>query len=59
MEIGKVSESVLKRSILTQIKTKREEILIGAGVGEDCAILALADNEVFVLSTDPITGTTK
>jgi len=59
MKIGKVSESVLKRSILKEIKTKRDEVLIGAGVGEDCAILALEEDEVFVISTDPITGTTK
>ncbi len=59
MKIGKVSESVLKRSILKEIKNKREEILIGAGVGEDCAVLALKEDEVFVTSTDPITGTTK
>ena len=59
MKIGKVPENVLKRSILRQIHTKREEVLIGAGVGEDCAILALEEDEVFVVSTDPITGTTK
>ncbi len=57
MKIGKVPESVLKRSIIKQIKTKREEILVGAGVGEDCAVIALANDEVFVISTDPITGT--
>ena len=34
-------------------------MLIGAGVGEDCAILTLAEDEVFVVSTDPITGTSK
>lgn len=43
MKIGKVSESVLKRSILRQIKTKREEILNGAAVGEDCAIFSLSE----------------
>ncbi|NLD87422.1 MAG: hydrogenase maturation factor, partial [Clostridiales bacterium] len=57
MKIGKVPESVLKRSIIKQIKTKREEILVGAGVGEDCAVIELAADEVFVMSTDPITGT--
>lgn len=56
MKIGKVSESVLKRSVLKEIKTSREEILIGAGIGEDCAVLALKEGEVFVVSTDPITG---
>ena len=59
MEIGKVPENVLKRSILKQIKTKRPEVLVGADVGEDCAIIGLEPDEVMVLSTDPITGTTK
>ena len=55
MKTGKVSESVLKRSILKQIHTRREEVLIGAGVGEDCAFLALAEDEAFAVSTDPVT----
>ena len=57
MKIGKVPESVLKRSVIKQIKTRRPEVLKGASVGEDCAAIELKDNEVFVLSTDPITGT--
>ncbi len=40
MKIGKVPENVLKRSVLKQIQTKREEIISGAGVGEDCAIFS-------------------
>lgn len=59
MKIGKVSENVLKRAIIGQIQTKREEVLVGAGVGEDCAVLRLKEDEVFVISTDPITGTSK
>ncbi len=57
MEVGKVSESVLKRSILKQIKHRREEVLVGPGVGEDCCVVGLLDGEVIVLSADPITGT--
>lgn len=57
LKVGKVPESVLKRSIFRQIHTKREEVLLGAGVGEDCAALKLQADEIFVLSTDPITGT--
>ncbi len=57
MNVGKVPESVLKRSIIKQIKTKRPEILMGASVGEDCAVVELAQDEVYVMSTDPITGT--
>ncbi|MCI8374569.1 MAG: hydrogenase maturation factor [Lachnospiraceae bacterium] len=59
MKVGKVSETILKRSIFKQIRTKREEVLLGAGVGEDCAAVKLSPGEVFVLSTDPITGTIK
>lgn len=32
---------------------------MGASVGEDCAAVALQEDEMFVLSTDPITGTAK
>ncbi len=59
LKVGKVPESVLKRSIFRQIHTRREEVLLGAGVGEDCAALKLAPGEIFVISTDPITGTVK
>ena len=59
MEIGKVPEIVLKRSVFQQMHTRREEVLVGAGIGEDCAVVQLAPDEVFVLSTDPITGTEK
>lgn len=57
MKVGKIPESVLKRSVFKQIHTKREEVLLGAGVGEDCAAIKLAEDEMFVISTDPITGT--
>ncbi len=59
MKTGKVSESILKRSILKEVKTLRSEVLVGAAVGEDCAMMELKDDEIFVMSTDPITGTTK
>lgn len=55
MKIGKLPENVLKRSVLKQIKTKREEVLIGAGVGEDCAILSFEDNCLIAVTTDPVT----
>ena len=57
MKVGKVPETVLKRSVINQIKTKRPEVLLGAGVGEDCAAVELEPDEIMVLSTDPITGT--
>ncbi|MCM1190729.1 MAG: AIR synthase-related protein [bacterium] len=40
MKIGKVSESVLKRSVLRQIGTEREEAADSAGLGKDCAVFS-------------------
>lgn len=59
MKIGKVPENVLKRSVMKQLHYKRDEVVLGPGIGEDCAALALAEDEIFVMSTDPITGTAK
>jgi hydrogenase maturation factor len=54
MRQGKISENVLKRSVLRQIKTHREEIISGAGIGKDCAILAFDKGEQTVLSATPV-----
>lgn len=58
MEIGKVPENVLKRSVFKKLTVKRPEVIVHAGVGEDCAVLA-PTGDALVLSTDPITGTAK
>lgn len=57
MNIGKIPEAILRRSVMKQITCKRPEVLVGAGIGEDCGVLKLEEDEVFVVSTDPITGT--
>ena len=57
MEIGKLKESVLKRSVIKQLNVRRPEISTGPGIGEDCATMAVGEDEEIVLSTDPITGT--
>lgn len=54
MRPGKFSESVLKRSVLKQIKTKREEVNRGAEVGEDCAFFSFDKKEGSLLTTAPI-----
>lgn len=59
MKIGKLPEQVLVRSVLKKVSHRREEVLWGPGVGRDCAALQLGKDEIFVLSSDPITGTTK
>ena len=40
MRLGKVSDSVLKRSVLKQIQKNKKEMLCGAGLGVDCAIFS-------------------
>lgn len=58
LKIGKISENVLKRSVLKLIKNKRDEIILGAGVGIDSSIISPKESEVIVTSVDPITATT-
>ena len=57
MKTGKVPEAVLIRSILKQIHHRRPEVLVGPGVGQDCAAVEVKAGEALVLSSDPITGT--
>lgn len=59
MKIGKLPESVLLRSVLKQINHRRDEVLVGPALGQDCAVLTLKEDEVFTISSDPITGTVK
>lgn len=56
MRIGKVSENVLVRSVLRKIKNRREEVICGAGVGTDCAVLSLGEAQETVLSTNPVSA---
>lgn len=59
MEIGKVPENILKRSVFKQIRHRRPEVVLRPGVGEDCSGVEVAQGEVLVLSVDPITATEK
>lgn len=56
MKAGKVSENVLKRSILKQLETRRSEILKGACHGEDCAVLAWDEGMKTAVSTGTCPG---
>ena len=54
MRLGKLSDSILKRTVLKQIKNRRSEVLCGAGIGEDCAIFALPGDK-FATSVEEYT----
>jgi len=56
MKAGKLSASDLQASVLKYLGATRPEVLVHAGLGEDCSVVQFGD-EVLVISTDPITGT--
>lgn len=59
MRNGKVSENVLKRSVLGQIEkseTGKNQVICGAGVGTDCAVMSFGENEETVISTNPVSA---
>ncbi len=55
MKAGKLSESVLKRSVIRQLHTKSEHLVIGPGIGMDYSALEIKEGEIVVLSTQPVT----
>ena len=58
MKAGKLSESVLKRSVLRQLHTVRPELETGPGVGQDYSSIRLQDgkNMVHAVSTMPLSA---
>ncbi len=55
MVTGKLSNALLEDIVFKYIRYRREDVITGAAVGEDNAIVDFGD-EVAILSTDPITG---
>lgn len=55
MKKGRIPENVWKRSVLRQLKTKRKEVIIGAGIGEDCAIFSFDKDSLFAVGMDSVT----
>lgn len=52
---GKLSPELLEELVFKNVKSRRPEVLVKPGVGEDCATLDFGPYEC-VLSTDPITA---
>ncbi|MBN2853769.1 MAG: AIR synthase family protein [Clostridia bacterium] len=57
MEIGKLSNKVLNDIVINTLKPKRGEVILRPAIGEDCTAFSL-EEDVCVMSTDPITGAT-
>ena len=59
MKIGKSSEAILRRSVLKQLKKRREEVVQGPCYGEQVAVLDSSNKNRVILSTNPFIGTKK
>ncbi len=55
LKVGKLDNDFLSRAVIGNIKYRRKEVLVHAGVGEDCAAIDFGKYEC-VMSTDPITA---
>lgn len=55
MKLGKLSESVLKRSVLKEIPFNRIDVTLSAGVSVDCGAIKIPKGHILVATTDPIT----
>ena len=55
MRVGKLSPELLQELVLSHISVERDDVLVHAGLGEDCAVIDFGD-EVCIISSDPITG---
>ena len=57
MKTGKLKESILKRSVLKQLHSRRDNLLVGSGIGRDYGAVAVNEDMAVVLASDPITLT--
>ncbi|HHT43215.1 MAG TPA: AIR synthase [Firmicutes bacterium] len=55
MKAGKLSGELLERMVLSTIQFHRDDVLVHAGLGEDCAVIDFGE-EVCLITSDPITG---
>lgn len=58
MKAGKLPPEILFSSVYPYLGKQKKEVLVHAGLGEDCSVIDFGEN-VAVLSTDPITGADK
>lgn len=54
MKPGKVSESILKRTIIKQLSNKNKRLLNSAAIGNDAALFTMSENSFIVTSTETI-----
>ena len=57
-QIGKLTNKQLQDIVLSEIGTRRDDVVMRPGIGMDCGAIKVGD-DVCVLSTDPITAAGK
>lgn len=57
MKAGKISESILKRSVLKQLHREKSCVLTRPGVGADYASVEVEADEEIILAVNPVTRT--
>ncbi len=55
MRAGKVTDTILKRSVINLIDYKNDKVLFGAGIGHDCSVIEAGDRYVLT-STEVAVG---
>lgn len=56
MKNGKVSESILKRSVFKQLHMRNDKVILGPAVGADSSVVKLSgDEDAFAVSTTTVT----
>ncbi|MDO5540100.1 MAG: AIR synthase related protein [Eubacteriales bacterium] len=53
MKTGKISDSILKRSVLKRCRTKHPDVMQGAGSGNDCAVVNVQNKSMISCSVHP------
>ena len=53
---GKISESILKRSVFKLIRHRRKDVYKKPSVGDDCALVKMGEDYVCI-NTNPVTLT--
>ncbi|NLO64154.1 MAG: AIR synthase [Clostridiales bacterium] len=56
MRTGKLNSEELKDAVLSRIEHRRDEVITGAALGEDCA--SFRSDGLILISGDPVTGET-
>lgn len=56
MKIGKIPETVLKRSVFKQMHKRQKEVLTKPGIGHDYCGIEASEADVIIMAAEPVSG---